>query len=69
MSDKTIFKFKIDEDKFEEIESRGYKRAVKSFQNKFSKLKEVLVSWDKHPYGQTKLQKLPLGRKKRISKW
>ena len=49
MSDKTIFKFKIDEDKFEEIESRGYKRAVKSFQNKFSKLKEVLVSWDKHP--------------------
>ena len=31
MSDKTIFKFKIDEDKFEEIESRGYKRAVKSF--------------------------------------
>ena len=54
---------------YKEIESRGYKRAVKSFQNKFSKLKEVLVSWDKQPYGQPKLQKLPLGRKKRISKW
>ena len=69
MSDKKLFKFKVDEDKFEEIESRGYKRAVKSFQNKFNKLKEVWVSWDKQPYGEPKLQKLPLGRKKRISKW
>ena len=44
MSDKKIYKFAYNlmED-YEEIESRGYKKAVKSFQNKFPKLKEVEV--------------------------
>ena len=49
----------------EEIESRGYKKAVKSFQNKFPKLKEVMVEWVKEGVNLSKLQKLPIGRKKK----
>ena len=73
MSDKKIFKFgdvsSTPHEIIEEIESRGYKKAVKSFQNKFPKLKEVAVEWVKDGVELNKLQKLPLGRKKRISKW
>ena len=66
MSDKKIFKFAYNlmED-YEEIESRGYKKAVKSFQNKFPKLKEVAVEWVKNGVELSKLQKLPMGRKKK----
>jgi len=49
----------------ETIESRGYKKAVKSFQNKFPKLKEVAVEWVKNGVELSKLQKLPIGRKKK----
>ena len=49
----------------ETIESRGYKKAVKSFQNKFPKLKEVVVEWVKNKKLQHKVQKLPIGRKKK----
>ena len=77
MSDKKIFKFVgttkdniiPDDNNLELIESRGYKKAVKSFQNKFPKLKEVAVEWVENGVELNKLQKLPLGRKKRISKW
>ena len=48
---------------------KGYKKAVKSFQTKYSKLKEVMVEWYKNKKLNHKLQKLPLGRKKKISKW
>ena len=48
------------------IESRGYKKAVKSFQNKFPKLKEVVVAWVKNGVELSKLQKLPMGRKKKL---
>ena len=48
------------------IVSRGYKKAVKSFQNQYPKLKEVMVEWLKNDKLQHKLQKLPLGRKKKI---
>ena len=67
MSDKKMFKFAYDlmED-YEEIESRGYKKAVKSFQNKFPKLKEVMVEWVKEGVNLSKLQKLPMGRKKKL---
>ena len=66
MSDKKIYKFAYNlmED-YEEIESRGYKKAVKSFQNKFPKLKEVMVEWVKEGVNLSKLQKLPIGRKKK----
>lgn len=70
MSDKKMYRFigfgtnnsEIDES----IESRGYKKAVKSFQNKFPKLKEVAVEWVKNGVELSKLQKLPMGRKKKL---
>ena len=51
----------------EEIESRGYKKAVKSFQNKYPKIKLVAVEWVKNGIELSKLQKLPLGRKKKLN--
>ena len=72
MSDKKIFKFVGSEISLgaetinEEIESRGYKKAVKSFQNKFPKLKAVMVEWVKNGVELSKLQKLPIGRKKKL---
>jgi len=72
MSDKKIFKFVGSEISLgaetinEEIESRGYKKAVKSFQNKYPKLKEVMVEWVKERVNLSKLQKLPMGRKKKL---
>ena len=71
MSDKKIFKFVGSEISLgaetinEEIESRGYKKAVKSFQNKYPKIKEVMVNWIKEGVNLSKLQKLPIGRKKK----
>tara|TARA_B100001113_G_scaffold196009_1_gene160762 strand:+ start:42 stop:266 length:225 start_codon:yes stop_codon:yes gene_type:complete len=50
----------------EVIESRGYKKAVKSFQNKYPKLKIVDVWWVKNGKEIYKEQKLPLGRKKKL---
>ena len=67
MSDKKIFKFVGSEISLgaetinEEIESRGYKKAVKSFQNKYPKLKEVKVNWIKNGINLFKIQKLPMG--------
>ena len=74
MSDKKIFKFVGSEISLgaetinEEIESRGYKKAVKSFQNKYPKLKAVMVEWVKNGVELSKLQKLPLGRKKKLGR-
>ena len=69
MSDKKMFKFgdvsSTPHEIIEEIESRGYKKAVKSFQNKYPKLKEVVVEWVKNGVELSKLQKLPIGRKKK----
>ena len=72
MSDKTIYKFIGSDDLrtpiiTDEIESRGYKKAVKSFQNKYPKLKIVDVWWVKNGYEIYKEQKLPLGRKKKLN--
>jgi hypothetical protein len=71
MSDKIIYKFGDvmggdDITNLESIESRGYKKAVKSFQVKYPKLKNVYVTWDKEGVELTKLQKLPIGRKKKL---
>ena len=52
----------------EEIVSSGYKKAVKSFQNKYTKLKEVVVEWVKDGVNLEKLQKLPMGRKKKLGR-
>ena len=71
MSDKTIYKFgdvsSTPHEIIEEIESRGYKKAVKSFQNKYPKIKLVAVEWVKNGIELSKLQKLPLGRKKKLN--
>ena len=56
-----------DEIKTEDVESRGYKKAVKSFQNKYPKLKKVDVFWIKNGVEIYKEQKLPLGRKKKLN--
>ena len=69
MSDKIIYKFggtNIGGSNIEEIESRGYKKAVKSFQIIYPKLQEVIVEWVKNGVELSKLQKLPMGRKKKL---
>ena len=69
MSNKIIFTFPeaIDDNKeVVKIESRGYKKAIKSFQNKYPKLKEVMVEWYNNNKLNHKLQKLPMGRKKKL---
>ena len=43
MNKKRIYKFKLEDGNFEEIESLGYKRAVKKFQAKYSNLKLVFI--------------------------
>lgn len=70
MNDKNMYRFigfdtnnsEIDES----IESRGYKKAVKSFQNKYPKLQLIYVNWIKDNIKLSKLQKLPMGRKKKL---
>ena len=52
----------------EVIESRGYKRAVKSFQIKYPNIKQTIVSWIKEGRPLSKVQKLPMGRKKKIGR-
>jgi len=72
MSDKIIYEFyyrdveKNGEPIKENIESRGYKKAVKSFQNKYPKAKNVVVMWTKKEIELSKEQKLPMGRKKKL---
>jgi len=74
MSDKKSFEFyykDIDnnsEPKKEVIESRGYKKAVKSFQNKYPKIPITLIQWSKNNATLSKEQKLPLGRKKKVGR-
>ena len=72
MSDKIIYKFgdvsSTPHEIIEEIESRGYKKAVKSFQNKNPDVKKVAVEWTKNGVELNKLQKLPLGRKKKLGR-
>ena len=68
MSDKKEYTFifqDVEHQSQEKIESRGYKKAVKSFQTKYPKLQEVWVEWVKDGVKLSKLQKLPIGRKKK----
>ena len=69
MSDKIIFAFPEvinDNKEVVKIESRGYKKAVKSFQNKHPKLTQAIVEWVKNGVDVYKMQKLPMGRKKKL---
>ena len=64
------FRYADEKDAFETskevIESRGYKRAVKSFQIKYPNAKLTIVSWMKGDRPMCKVQKLPMGRKKKL---
>ena len=70
MSDVKKFTFHYQDEEYnrktEDIESRGYKKAVKSFQAKFPKSNNVVVMWAKKDVELSKVQKLPLGRKKKL---
>ena len=72
MSDMKTFTFHYQDEEYnrkeDNIDSRGYKKAVKSFQNKYPKLKEVIVQWVKENNVIEKLQKLPMGRKKKLDR-
>ena len=70
MSDVKTFTFHYQDEEYnrkqEDIESRGYKKAVKSFQNKYPKAKNVVVMWTKKEIELSKEQKIPMGRKKKL---
>ena len=72
MSDKKEYNFvskpydKTTEQLDEVIESRGYKKAVKSFQAKYPKATDVKVIWYKDNVELQKEQKIPMGRKKKL---
>ena len=72
MSDIKTFTFHYQDEEYnrkeENIDSRGYKKAVKSFQNKYPKAKNVVVMWVKKGIELSKLQKLQLGRKKKLGR-
>ena len=54
-------------DRTETIDSMSFKKAVKSFQNKYPDLKEVMVHYiNKKKHKMMRLIKLPIGRKKKI---
>ena len=70
MSDIKTFTFHYQDEEYnrkeENIDSRGYKKAVKSFQNKYPNIKRTWISWVKEGKPLQKIQKLPLGRKKKL---
>ena len=74
MTDKKTFTFLFEAKKNDKeigwskevINMRGYKKAVKSFQNKYSHVEVAIVSWIKKGKELSKIQKLPLGRKKKL---
>ena len=54
-------------DRVETIDSMSFKKAVKSFQNKYPDLKEVMIKYiNKKKHKIMRLVKLPMGRKKKI---
>jgi len=62
------FKF-ILPDRTETIDSMSFKKAVKSFQNKYPDLKEVMIKYvNKKKHLIMRLVKLPIGRKKKVDR-
>ena len=62
------FKFTDNKEINEEITSMSWKKAVKSFQNRF-KTPLIFIEWiSKKGQEMTKWQKLPIGRKDKIGK-
>ena len=56
-------------DRTETIDSMSFKKAVKSFQNKYPDLKQVKINYiNKKKHKIMRLVKLPIGRKKKIGR-
>jgi len=65
-----VYQFKLEDDTIEEIKSMSLKKAVKSFQNKFGKLKIAKVYYvNKKGNRLLSIVKLKVGRKKKIGRW
>ena len=65
-----VYQFKLDDDTIEEIKSMSLKKAVKSFQNKYDKLKIAKVYYtNKKGHTLLSIIKLKVGRKKKLGRW
>ncbi len=70
MAKERKFKFTDNKDINEEITSMSWKKAVKSFQNKYDKLKIAKVYYiNKKGHRLFSIIKLKVGRKKKLGRW
>ena len=64
-----IFQFRFEDDKVEDVKSMSLKKAVKFFQNKYSKHKVAKVYYiNKRGHRLFNIIQLPVGRKKKIDR-
>ena len=65
-----VYQFKLEDDTIEEIKSMSLKKAIKSFQNKYDKLKVAKVYYiNKKGHRIFSIIKLKVGRKKKLGRW
>lgn len=65
-----VYQFVLEDNTTEDIKSMSLKKAVKSFQNKYPKLKIAKVYYiNKRGMRLLSLVKLKVGRKKKIGRW
>jgi len=65
-----VYQFKLEDGTIEEIKSMSLKKAVKSFQNKYDKLKVAKVYYiNKKGHRILSMIKLKVGRKKKLGRW
>ena len=65
-----VYQFKLEDGTIEEIKSMSLKKAVKSFQNKYDKLKIAKVYYvNKKGHRLLSIIKLKVGRKKKLGTW
>ena len=65
-----VYQFVLADNTVEKIKSMSLKKAVKSFQNKYDKLKIAKVYYvNKKGHRLLNIIKLKVGRKKKIEKW
>ena len=65
-----IYQFVLEDNTTEDIKSMSLKKAVKSFQNKYPKLKIAKVYYiNKRGMRYLSIIKLKVGRKKKIGRW
>jgi hypothetical protein len=65
-----VYQFVLADNTVEEIKSMSLKKAVKSFQNKYDKLKIAKVYYvNKKGHRLLSIIKLKVGRKKKLGRW